>query len=403
MSAKDELKKKLAEIDELRKQLEEEEEAPKEEETEEAVEETEEETEETEEEVEEAVEKVVKKIEKKLNLKELKEKLDELAGRRPDMASKLYTPVDVRKGVDSLSKEEKIVGFFQALVNGDHAVLKALSEGVAADGGYLFPDEFRAELIKDLEDPHHMRGLVRVVPMKRDVMKIPKLGSKPKVTWTSENATKSTTTADFSEKTLTAYKVAAILYASEELVEDCDTFDVVRLIISLFAEAIRDEEDKVITAGSGTGQPTGLTNCSIGSVACSGNLDFDDIINLIYLLPSKYRANAKFLVHNTNIKELRKIKDSQNRYIWQEAVAPGQPATIYGYPVIENNWLPESEIYFGDYKRGYWLGDRKRMTVTISREAGDAWEKDQVGIRVVERIAGNCVLENAIRKLTGIP
>jgi len=45
------------------------------------------------------------------------------------------------------------------------------------------------------------------------------------------------------------------------------------LIISLFAEAIAEEEDKVITAGTGSGQPTGLTNCSIGSVACSGNLD----------------------------------------------------------------------------------------------------------------------------------
>ena len=100
---------------------------------------------------------------------------------------------------------------------------------------------------------------------------------------------------------------------------------------------------------------------------------------------------------------MRKLKDSQNRYLWQEAVAPGQPATFYGYPVIENNWLPESEIYFGDYKMGYWLGDRKRMSVTVSNIAGNAWEHDQIGIRVVERIAGNCVLENAMRKLTSIP
>jgi len=214
---------------------------------------------------------------------------------------------------------------------------------------------------------------------------------------------KSTTTARFTEKTLTAHKVAAILYASEELIEDCDTFDVVKLIIGLFSEKLAQEEDRVITAGTGTGQPTGLTSCTISSVTCSGNLGFDDIINLIYALQSKYRVNAKFLVHNSNIRELRKIKDSQNRYIWQEAVAPGQPATIYGYPILENNWLPESQIYFGDYKRGYWLGDRKRMTVKVSDIAGQAWEQDQIGIRVVERIAGNCVLENAIRKLTGIP
>lgn len=118
-----------------------------------------------------------------------------------------------------------------------------------------------------------MRGLVRVVPMKRDIMQIPKLSTRPQVRWTSENAQKSTTTASFESKTLTAHKVAAILYASEELVEDCDTFDVVRLIIELFAERIAEEEDKVITSGSGTGQPTGLTNCTLTSVTCSGNLD----------------------------------------------------------------------------------------------------------------------------------
>ena len=93
------------------------------------------------------------------------------------------------------------------------------------------------------------------------------------------------------------------------------------------------------------------------------------MINLIYALPTKYRIKAKFLVHNANIRELRKLKDSQNRYLWQEAVAPGQPATFYGYPVIENNWLVEDEIYFGDYKMGYWLGDRKKMSVTISNIA----------------------------------
>lgn len=130
---------------------------------------------------------------------------------------------------------------------------------------------------------------------------------------------------------------------------------------------------------------------------------FDDIINLIYALPSQYRRKAKFLVNNANIRELRKLKDSQNRYIWQDSPAPGQPSTIYGYPVIENNWVGEDGIYFGDYKLAYWLGDRKKMTVTVSNIAGTAWTQDQTGIRVVERLAGNCVLEDAMRELVTIP
>ena len=384
----------------MKKDLEKKEEIEEEEEKEE---EEEEEVEEKEDEMEKKIEEATKKISASLGLDELRKKVDAIASLDESPAAKIYISNDVQKDVSDLTKEEKIVGFFRALVNKDSISLKALSEGTAADGGYLFPDEFRAELIRDLADPTRMRGLVRVVPMKKDVLKIPTLGSRPHVRWTSENAAKSTTTADFDEKTLTAYKVAAILYASDELIEDCDTFDIVKLIIDLFAEAIATEEDRVITMGTGVGQPTGLTTCTITTVTCAGNLDFDDVINLIYALPSKYRKNAKFLVNNVNIRELRKVQDGNNRYIWLDAVAVGQPATIYGYPVIENNWVPEASIFFGDYKLGYWFGDRKKMTVTVSNLAGEAWEHDQTGIRIVERIAGNCVLEEAMRELITIP
>ena len=43
------------------------------------------------------------------------------------------------------------------------------------------------------------------------------------------------------------------------------------------------------------------------------------------------------------------------------------------------------------------------MAVKVSDIAGEAWDHDLIGIRVTERIAGTCVLEAAMRKLTGIP
>ena len=113
-------------------------------------EETEEETEKEEEELEKAADalaqKVEQKISAKLNLKELREKISTItsgslrSGRDYSMASKIFAEGDVKKNVDALTKEEKIVGFFQALVNDDHVAMKALSEGVEAEGGYLFPD-----------------------------------------------------------------------------------------------------------------------------------------------------------------------------------------------------------------------------------------------------------------------
>lgn len=308
---------------------------------------------------------------------------------------------------DKLTKEEKIVAFYHALVTKNEAVVKALSEGVAADGGNLFPTEFVSELIRPLSEVPRARALVRVVPMRRNTLTVPTQATRPKVYWTAENAAKTTTTATFGQVVLTARKAAAILYSSDELIEDSTEIDVVRLIIDQFAEAIGSEEDRVILRGNGTTEPTGIVTAraagTIAATANTGNMDFDDIIDLIYGLKAKYRAGASFLVHPNNVKELRKVKDGNSRYIWQDAVAPGQPSTIYGYPVHEFYDLPETEILFGNWKLTYWLGDRKQMTVKISQDTTQAFTQDETAIRVVFRIGGNVVLGEAAHALTSIP
>jgi len=97
------------------------------------------------------------------------------------------------------------------------------------------------------------------------------------------------------------------------------------------------------------------------------------------------------------------LKDSDSRYLWQDPVSAGSPATFHGYPVIEDNNLSEAEIYFGDLKQAYWLGDRKKMSVKVSNDTETSFTKDQTAIRVVSRIAGNVVLPNALKKLNAIP
>jgi len=368
-----------------------------------------EETQEEEKKIEEMVDKVTETIVAKVE-GSIKKRIDDLVSEKLSKNSKVTKILEgaaKKEDYSELTTKEKIVAFYQAAIQSNHAALKALSEGTAADGGYLFPDEFRAEVVRAVEDLGHMRREVRVVPMKRDVMKIPTLVSGPQVTWTDENTTKSTTTAHFGEATLTAKKMAAIMYASDELIEDSTEIDVVKLIIQLFAEAIGREEDKVIAQGNGTTQPTGLTTArtagTISSISCSGNLSFDDIINLEYELPREYHPRAKFYVNRTNIRELRKLKDNEGRYLWSDPRNREEPPTLHGYPVVELNYLPESEIYFGDLKAAYWLGDRKRMTVKVSQETETAFTKDQTAIRVVERIAGNVVLGNAVKALISIP
>ena len=308
---------------------------------------------------------------------------------------------DLIKDVSTLTKEEKIVGFYHALVTRNEFALKALSEGTAADGGYLFPNEFMNELVKALPEFNVMRQYVRIVPMKRDQMDIATLVSGPKVFWTGENAAKTTTSAHFGADQLVAKKLAAILYASDELIEDSDIFDVVSLIIQLFAEEIGREEEKVIWTGNGTTQPEGIDASNAVATVSTGVQTFDAIINLYYSLPRQYRQNAAFFANDNTAKSLSKLKDSQGRYLLDNSVRDGEGDTIKGKRLVISNWVPDGKIYFMDGKRLYFLGERKRMTVKVSQETETAFVHDQTAIRVVSRIAGAVVLPAAGRQIAG--
>lgn len=302
---------------------------------------------------------------------------------------------------DTLTKEEKIVGFFHALVTENEAAVKALSEGVAADGGNLFPAEFVNELIKPLSNPGTMRSLVRVVPVKRNSITAPTQGNRPKIYWTAENAAKTTTTASWGQKTIVVRKAAAILYSSDELIEDSTEFDVVQMIIDMFAEAITEEEDRVILRGNGTTEPRGIETAraagDIATISFGGTTTFDKIKQLKYSLRAKYRRGATFIIHPNKIAAVDTLKDLNNRYIWQDAVTTDAPASLVGHPVSEQYDVPENTIYFGNWKLAYWLLDRKQMTVKVTNDETQAFNRDQTAIRVVIRLGGDVVLGEAAK------
>lgn len=353
--------------------------------------------------------------------KEFEDFKKELAeSKKQDNIMKVFVDSDTKKNINDLSAEETVKAFANALFRADSKALeafhkqtidkmpakqKALSEGTPADGGYLVPQEFYDRLVVERDNVISMRSKVTVIPVTTNTLTIPKHETGPEVYWTEEGQTKTTTTMDFSQPTITVYKLAAIIYMTDELMDDA-AFNLTDVIVRRFAVKMNEAVEKAIIAGTGVGQPTGIfVNATVvaAAIACVGNLDFDDIINLIYALPSKYRKNAGFIVHNNNVRELRKLKDNDGRYLWQDPVAVGQPATINGYPVYETYDCGEDEIAFGDFMEGYWLTDRHQMRVKITNDTETTFTQDKTAIRVVERLGGDVVLPNAIRILNQIP
>jgi len=300
--------------------------------------------------------------------------------------------------VTNLNKDEKIVLFFKSLINRKSSVeadkvFKALVEGTDAEGGYLVPEELRAEVFRVLPDFAVMRRIARVVPMASDTLLLNSLTAKPKAYWTAEYASKSTTSAEFNQVSLNANDLVCLLPVTHQLIQDAN-INIVQFIIELFGEAIGEAEDLAFFEGSGSGQPRGLDAETLTQIDAGLTLDFDDVIAAIHSVPQRVRTSpgTAFVANNYGIRQLRTLKDTTGRYIW----APGDPNNgsperVYGYPIYEQNDIPQRQIFFGDFKY-YIIGDRQQLSVTSTDEGGDAWRRNATEIKAVERVDGRAVI-----------
>ncbi len=328
--------------------------------------------------------------------------------------------IDYPSDLTALSKEEKIVTFFKALVfaNADpnsERVLRALVEGTDSQGGYLVPEELRTEVFRILPDKAIMRRIARILPMSTDTLKLNSLSARPTAYWTAEYAAKSTTSAELGQVELSPNDLVCLLPVSHQLLADAN-INLVSFIVELFAEAIAAAEDKAFFTGNGVGQPRGISIETISNQPIAGgSLSFDDIIALIDLVPqSVSQSTGTAFVGNRYVKRImRTLKDSNNQYIWRDGgpssmnVGSGQgethrlPDMVYGYPFFEQNDLSQSELYFADW-RSYIIADRQTMAVTTTNEGGDAWRRNAMEIKAVERVDGRAVILSPFAKLTAI-
>lgn len=307
--------------------------------------------------------------------------------------------VDPNKGLDAnkqFSKDEKITEFFKALIQGNKKVVKALAEGSDETGGYLVPEEFNASIVDWAADKPVFRRFATVWPMKEKVLNIPALAADVAVYWGSENTSISTTSADFGEVQLSVNRLNAIIYMSQELFDDAE-IDMASYLTGRFAQAVYREEDKKFMSGSGTGEPKGLSAETLNSVDALSLGNADHIIDAYWRLPQQFRENGVWVLDNLNMSKISSLKDDNGQYL---LIRPtdGRLPTLMGRPVLEQNDAGK-DVYFGDLKF-YYIGDRKRMSVKTTTEGAGTFEKDQVAIKVTERIDGECALTRAFRKIS---
>lgn len=326
---------------------------------------------------------------------------------------KVALPGRKQAGKEVVEVTQKTVEFFSALYSGAHEKLQILSEGTAADGGYLVPEEFANVIIEDIRDISIMRGLASTMTTASDTVHIPSLVSRPKATWRAEKAVKNTSTATFSENVLTPYSLAAIVGLSNELVADARLGvggSIVNYIAGLMATSINEEQEKAFWTGNGTGKPTGVDGgvYTLRTVAAgAGASDVqraDALVAAYHNTPQGYRNRAVWVANMGTWGEIGRLKDSQNRYLLTDLA--GSPTQLLkGRPVYESNFLAGGTALFGDFSF-YQIVDREGISVRVSDEAtvagSSAFEKNLTYIRVETRVDGELLLPAAVTKVTGL-
>jgi len=322
-----------------------------------------------------------------------------LDSKKEENVLKVFVAQDVEKAVSELTSEEKVKAFSIALINRDAVAIKALSEGTNADGGFTVPTEFESLLREEIVQEATIRPLVTTVTMARKTKTLDEIFNGPETYWTAEGATKATTTAEFKQKTLTAFKLASIIYLTDELIED-SVYDLVDVLVKRFAQRMNENEERAFLVGNGTTQPEGMfTNSDVGTIT-RGSLDLDGIIDLEYSVAKKFRKGAVYVSNGVNIKELKKLKDNEGRYIWDNGIPKdGVPPTLNGYDFIEHDDVPEGQILFGNLKEGYVIGDRKGVTIKITGDTETTFTQDKQAIRAVKRVGGLVVFPQYFKKL----
>ena len=284
-------------------------------------------------------------------------------------------------------------------------MVDALRIGSDSEGGYLVPDEYERTLVEALEEENIFRSLAHIIRTASGERKIPVVSSKGTASWIEEGGAFPESNDTFGQVTLGSFKLGTTIKISEELLND-SVFDLENYIAREFARRIGNKEEEAFFTGDGSGKPLGLLadkgGAEVGVTAASATaITADELLDLYFSLLSPYRKKATWVVNDSTIKAIRKLKDNNGQYLWQPGLIANAPDTILGRPVKTSAFMPSiaagaKSIIFGDFNY-YWIADRQGRTFKRLNELFAT--TGQVGFLASQRVDGRLILPEALKVL----
>lgn len=288
-------------------------------------------------------------------------------------------------------------------------------EGSDPAGGFLVPEEQGREIISIMERYGVARRVLRTIPMRRQVLRLPTNSDLPDVYWDTELippgelVAPAESSVTFARPEAEAHRLIGIDTVSMEIEDDADLTDgIVDYLIERFGIAMSKEEDyqAFVSPGTGTEPFTGLLHVPgiaqvVGGAGentfetmllAAGAAGYDYLISTMDAADEDAAESGTWIFSNSILNVIRKIKDSNNMPLFHQ-MAAGAPDTLLGRPYIRSRVMPKTTdavqsdtpfILFGNFQF-HIMGLRNDIRVDISQHA--AFKEAGLVLRIMERLA----------------
>ncbi|WP_300029393.1 phage major capsid protein [uncultured Roseobacter sp.] len=319
---------------------------------------------------------------------EIESKLQQTEERLIMLDRKTHTPQRTPLGgaVDAGAPHQK--AFNDYLRSGDDDGLrglemdvKSMSTALNSDGGFLV-DPQTSETVKSvLKSNASIRSVASVVNVEATSYDVLVDHTDLGAGWATETAdTTETGTPQFDRVVIPLHELSALPKASQRLLDDV-AFDIESWLAERIADKFARAEAAAFVNGDGVDKPRGFLNHTsvdndiwtwgnIGYVptGADASVTADAIIDLVYALGARYRANATFVMNSKTAGLIRKLKDNDGRFLWADGLSASEPARLLGYPVLIAEDMPDAAtgadaIAFGDFSAGYTIAERPDLRV----------------------------------------
>lgn len=325
-----------------------------------------------------------------VNLEEVKKEIEELdkevkeieaVEEKRSIASKILVgKIEARKIEKEEPKmepnviEKKSESFNKFLRDGDVTECRALQMDSPTQAGYLVaPEKFVNEVIQTLNNDLFFRNIAKVLPMLNGAQSLgyPKrTTAMARAVWGTEIAAPTADTAlAFGKREFKPKPMTAEIVVSKTLIKNAPNVD--SIVRNEFAFAFGETAEISYMTGDGVNKPLGVFTASVDGISTArdvstGNtateIKFDGLMNALGSIKNQYRKNLKWVFHRDAETQLRKLKDANGQYIWQQSLMASTPNMLLGFPVFTSEYAPNTFTtgqyvgILGDFSN-YWICD----------------------------------------------